>query len=65
MNANHGLLLMMDEESMSMAAEAYGNYFGLSFLPREMTPDILGIHTPCFHFGLLYNLHFIRPVRTH
>jgi hypothetical protein len=28
-NANHVLLLMMGEESMSMAAEAYVTYFGL------------------------------------
>jgi hypothetical protein len=35
---------MKGKESMSMAAEAYGNYFVLSLLPMEVTPDVLGIH---------------------
>jgi hypothetical protein len=43
-NLNHGLLLVIGEDSMSMAAEASGNYFGLSLLPREVPPDVLGIH---------------------
>jgi hypothetical protein len=46
----------MGEELISMVAEAYGKYFGLSLLPKEMTHDVLGIHNLCFHYGFRHNL---------
>lgn len=64
-NPNHGFLLMMGEESISMEAEDFGKYFGLSLLPREVTPDVLGIHSLYFHIGLWHDLPPFKSGRPH
>lgn len=48
-----------------MVAEACGKSFGLCLLPKGMAPDVLGIHTLCFHCGLWHSLSPLRTVRPH
>lgn len=56
---------MMCEESISMEAEDFGKYFGLTLLPREVAPDVLGIHSLYFHIGLWHDLPPFKSGRPH
>lgn len=56
---------MMVEESILLETRDFWKYFGLSLPPREVTPDVLSIHTLYFHIALWHSLPPFKIDRPH